>query len=90
MQPFYLWIHDLSSKDPFYVFPLLAGAAMFVQMKMTPTTTTDPAQAKIMSMMPILFSVFMLSTPSGLALYMFVGSLFSIFQQIIFMKEKTT
>jgi YidC/Oxa1 family membrane protein insertase len=90
MQPFYFWIHDLSSKDPFYVFPLLAGAAMFVQMKMTPTTTTDPAQAKIMSMMPILFSVFMLSTPSGLALYMFVGSLFSIFQQVIFMKEKTT
>lgn len=90
MQPFYGWIFDLSSKDPFYVFPVLAGATMFVQMRMTPTTTTDPAQAKIMSMMPILFTVFMLSTPSGLALYMFVGSLFSIFQQIIFMKEKTT
>ncbi len=90
MQPFYGWIFDLSSKDPFYVFPVLAGATMFVQMRMTPTTTTDPAQAKIMSMMPILFTVFMLSTPSGLALYMFVGSLFSIFQQLIFMKEKTT
>lgn len=90
MQPFFLWIHDLSSKDPYYVFPILAGAAMFFQMKMTPTTTTDPAQAKIMSMMPLLFTVFMLSTPSGLALYMFIGSLFSIFQQVLFMKEKTT
>lgn len=90
MQPFYFWIYDLSSKDPFYVFPILAGAAMFFQMRMTPTTTTDPAQAKIMQFMPILFTVFMLSTPSGLALYMFVGSVFSIFQQIIFMKEKTT
>lgn len=90
MQPFYLWIYDLSSKDPFYVFPILAGAAMFFQMRMTPTTTTDPAQAKVMQFMPILFTVFMLSTPSGLALYMFVGSVFSIFQQIIFMKEKTT
>ncbi|MBY0383752.1 membrane protein insertase YidC, partial [bacterium] len=71
MQPFYFWIYDLSSKDPFYVFPILAGAAMFFQMRMTPTTTTDPAQAKIMQFMPILFTVFMLSTPSGLALYMF-------------------
>ncbi len=90
MQPFFLWIHDLSSKDPFYVFPILAGAAMYFQMKMTPTTTTDPAQAKIMSFMPLLFTVFMLSTPSGLALYMFIGSVFSIFQQLLFMKEKTT
>ncbi len=90
MQPFYLWIHDLSSKDPFYVFPILAGGTMYFQMKMSPTTTTDPAQQKIMQFMPLLFSVFMLSTPSGLALYMFVGSLFSIFQQLMFMKEKTT
>ena len=63
---------------------------MFFQMQMTPVTTTDPAQAKIMKFMPLLFTVFMLSTPSGLALYMFVGSIFSIFQQTIFMKEKTT
>ncbi len=90
MQPFYFWIFDLSSKDPFYVFPILAGAAMFFQMQMTPMTTTDPAQAKIMKFMPLLFTVFMLSTPSGLALYMFVGSIFSIFQQTLFMKEKTT
>jgi YidC/Oxa1 family membrane protein insertase len=90
MQPFYFWIYDLSSKDPYYVFPILAGAAMFFQMQMTPVTTTDPAQAKIMKFMPLLFTVFMLSTPSGLALYMFVGSIFSIFQQIMFMKEKTT
>lgn len=90
MQPFYFWIYDLSSKDPYYVFPILAGAAMFFQMQMTPTTTTDPAQAKIMKFMPVLFTVFMLSTPSGLALYMFVGSIFSIFQQTLFMKEKTT
>ncbi len=90
MQPFYFWIYDLSSKDPYYVFPILAGAAMFFQMQMTPVTTTDPAQAKIMKFMPLLFTVFMLSTPSGLALYMFVGSIFSIFQQTMFMKEKTT
>jgi YidC/Oxa1 family membrane protein insertase len=85
--PFILWIHDLSSKDPFFVLPVLMGATMFVQQKISPTTM-DPQQAKIMVWMPVLFSFFMLSLPSGLTLYIFVSTLFGITQQFIFLKDK--
>ncbi|MGE4131375.1 MAG: membrane protein insertase YidC [Bdellovibrionales bacterium] len=85
--PFGLWIHDLSLKDPFYVLPVLMGATMFVQQKITPTTM-DPAQAKVMLMMPLIFTFFMVSLPSGLTLYMWVGALFSILQQMYFMRDK--
>lgn len=89
-QPFAFWIHDLSIKDPYFVLPILAGAMFFVQQKMTPTTSLDPVQAKVLLVMPLIFTVFMLSVPSGLTLYMFVNSLFGIFQQIVFMRERTT
>lgn len=89
-QPFYFWINDLTLKDPFFVLPILAGLVFFVQTKMTPTPNMDPAQAKVMLFMPIVLSVFMLSAPSGLALYMFVNSLYGFIQQLAFTKEKTT
>jgi YidC/Oxa1 family membrane protein insertase len=85
--PFMLWINDLSVKDPLYVLPVLMGATMFLQQKLTPTTM-DPQQAKIMMWMPVIFSFFMLSLPSGLTLYIFVSTLFGVVQQMILMRDK--
>lgn len=79
--PFGLWIHDLSMRDPYFILPIAMTVLMYFQQKLTPMTTMDPAQQKIMSMMPIIFGVTMLSLPSGLALYMLVNSGLSIFQQ---------
>lgn len=87
-QPFVLWIHDLSIKDPYYVLPVLMGITMFLQQKLTPTTM-DPTQAKVMMFMPLFFSFLMASLPSGLTLYIFVSGVFGIFQQLYFMKDKT-
>lgn len=84
--PFALWITDLSSPDRFYVLPVIMGVAMFLQQKLTPTTM-DPAQAKIMAFLPLVFSVFMLQLPSGLTLYMCVSTLFGITQQMIFLRD---
>jgi YidC/Oxa1 family membrane protein insertase len=86
--PFMLWITDLSVKDPFYVLPVLMGITMFVQQRITPSTM-DPQQAKIMMWMPVIFSFFMISLPSGLTLYIFVSTLFGIIQQFVFMKDRT-
>ena len=85
--PFGLWINDLSLKDPYYVLPVLMGLTMFVQQKITPNTM-DPTQAKVLMFMPLLFTFFMVSLPSGLTLYIFISALFGILQQIYFMKEK--
>jgi YidC/Oxa1 family membrane protein insertase len=74
------WIHNLSAPDPFYILPLVMGAAQFWQTKMTPSTA-DPAQQRIMMFMPIMFSVMSLSFPSGLVIYWLVSTLFTIGQQ---------
>ncbi|AGH96836.1 membrane protein insertase YidC [Pseudobdellovibrio exovorus] len=88
-QPFFGWITDLSSHDKFFVLPVLMGVTMFFQQKLTPTTM-DPMQAKILNFMPILFSLFMLSLPSGLTLYNFVSALFGVGQQYFLMKDRKT
>lgn len=85
--PFMLWIYDLSSKDPYYILPILMGISMFVQQKITPTAM-DPAQAKAMQIMPVIFSLLMITLPSGLTLYIFVSTVFGIVQQYLFMNEK--
>jgi YidC/Oxa1 family membrane protein insertase len=85
--PFGLWIPDLSLKDPYYILPVLMGITMFVQQKITPNTM-DPAQAKILQFMPLIFTFFMISLPSGLTLYMLVGAVFSVIQQMYFMRDK--
>lgn len=87
--PFLFWIQDLSQHDHFYVLPILMGGMMWFQQKITPSTM-DPAQAKILAFMPIIFSVFMLSLPSGLTLYMCVSSLFGILQQLVLVPRKQT
>ncbi len=86
-QPFFGWITDLSLKDPFYVTPVLLGGIMFVQQKITPQTATDPAQQRMMLMMPVIFGVMMLWLPAGLTLYMLVNSVVSILQQMIINKQ---
>jgi len=80
---FYLWIHDLSAKDPYYILPLLMGASMFLMQKMQPTAATmDPMQQKIMQFMPVIMTVFFLFFPAGLVLYWLVNNLLSIAQQL--------
>lgn len=78
--PFMLWIQDLSSKDPYYILPLIMGATMFLQQRMNPAPP-DPMQAKIMMLMPLIFTVLFLSFPAGLVLYWTVNNLLSIGQQ---------
>lgn len=81
--PFYGWVHDLSLHDPYYVLPVLMAAAMFAQQKLTPTSTMDPTQAKIMMFMPIIFAFIMKDLPAGLVLYIFVSTTVGIFQQML-------
>lgn len=78
--PFYLWINDLSQKDPFYILPIAMGISMVIQQKMTPSTV-DPMQSKIMMILPVVFTFMFLSFPSGLVLYWLMNNLLSIAQQ---------
>ena len=78
--PFALWITDLSSRDPFFILPLLMGAAMFLQQKLNPPPP-DPVQAKMMQIMPIVFTGFFAFFPAGLVLYWLTNSVLSIAQQ---------
>lgn len=78
--PLFLWIEDLSAKDPFYILPILMGASMFVMQKLQPTPATDPMQQKILQYMPVIFTVFFLWFPSGLVLYWLSNNLITIAQ----------
>ncbi|MGO3848627.1 MAG: membrane protein insertase YidC [Pseudoalteromonas prydzensis] len=80
---FYLWLTDLSAQDPYYVLPVLFGVSMFVTQKLQPMTVQDPMQQKMMTFMPVIFSVFFLWFPSGLVLYWLVSNLISIAQMLI-------
>lgn len=80
------WINDLSAKDPTYIAPLLMGASMFLQQKMTPSSA-DPTQAKMMMFMPLIFTVMFLSFPSGLVIYWLLNNVLSIAQQIYINKK---
>ncbi len=84
--PLFLWIHDLSAKDPYYISPLLMGGTMFLQQKMTPSTM-DPTQAKMMLMMPIVFTFMFLKFPSGLVVYWLVNNILTIAQQYYIQKK---
>jgi YidC/Oxa1 family membrane protein insertase len=77
---FGFWIHDLSQPDPYYIIPVLMAVTMFWQQKITPSTA-DPAQQRIMMLMPLMFTFFFLAAPSGLVVYWFVGNLWAIGQQ---------
>lgn len=78
--PFMLWITNLSTKDPYYILPLIMGVTMFIQQKLNPAPP-DPVQAKIMMSLPFIFTVFFAFFPSGLVLYWVVNNILSIAQQ---------
>ena len=78
--PFVFWLTDLSTKDPYFILPLIMGAAMFFQQKLNPAPA-DPIQAKVMQIMPIMFTAFFAFFPSGLVLYWVTNTLLSIAQQ---------
>ncbi len=78
--PFAFWITDLSSRDPYFILPIIMGAAMLGQQRLNPTPG-DPVQAKVMQVMPIIFTAFFAFFPSGLVLYWVTNTLLSIAQQ---------
>ncbi len=80
--PWMFWIHDLSAKDPYYILPIGMAIMMYLMSKMTPQTTTDPAQQKMMALMPLMFGFFFFNLSSGLNLYMFTSNLVGIGQQL--------
>lgn len=84
--PFALWLHDLSAPDPFFITPVIMGATMLLQQKMTPSTM-DPMQQKIMMAMPIVFTFLFLGMPSGLILYWIANNVLSIGQQYLINKK---
>jgi YidC/Oxa1 family membrane protein insertase len=80
--PFAAWIHDLSTADPYFVLPGLMGVTMFWQQKITPTSA-DPAQQRIMMIMPVMFTAMMAFSASGVVLYWFVSQVWAIGQQYL-------
>ncbi|MBB3102990.1 membrane protein insertase YidC [Azomonas macrocytogenes] len=78
--PWLGWITDLSTKDPYFILPLIMGGTMFIQQQLNPTPP-DPMQAKVMKLMPIIFTFFFLWFPAGLVLYWVVNNVLSIAQQ---------
>ena len=76
-----LWINDLAVMDPYFVLPVLMGASMWFQQRITPSTFTDPMQEKIFKWFPVIMTVFFIYFPSGLVLYWLVNNIFTIMQQ---------
>lgn len=83
--PWLLWhfalLRDLSAPDPHYILPVLYGVTAYLMQKMTPTPQVDPAQQRMMAIMPVAFSVFFIFYPSGLALYIVTSNLVGMAQQ---------
>ena len=88
------WIHDLAEMDPYFVLPILMGASMYLQQKLTPNTLQDEMQKKIFQFLPVVFTFFFLWFPAGLTLYWFINNVFTIGQQYyintLFEKQKAT
>jgi len=86
--PFFWWIQDLSAKDPYYITPVIMGATMLIQQKMTPPMG-DPMQQKMMLLMPVVFTFLFLNFPSGLVIYWLINNVLSIGQQYYINKAPT-
>lgn len=85
--PFIFWLTDLSVKDPYYITPLIMGATMFIQQKLTPSQL-DPIQQKIFLIMPVVFTFLFLNFPSGLVVYWLVNNVLTIAQQLSVNRKK--
>jgi len=81
-----IWLADLAAKDPYYITPLIMGGTMFLQQKLTPAPG-DPTQAKIMLLMPVIFTFMFLNFPAGLVVYWLCNNVFSIAQQSWMMRS---
>ena len=79
--PWFVWIHDLSAPDPYFVLPIVYAVTAYLQVRLSPTPIQDPVQAKVMQIMPIAFSVLFLFFPAGLVLYWLINNAIQIFQQ---------
>jgi YidC/Oxa1 family membrane protein insertase len=79
--PWIFWIRDLSARDSYYVLPILMCVTMFFMQKMTPVTTSDPAQQKMLTFMPLMFGFFFLRMASGLVLYILTSNIIGTAQQ---------
>ena len=86
--PWMGWIHDLSAMDPYYILPISMTIMMYLMTKMTPQTTTDPAQQKMMALMPLMMGFIFFRLSSGLNLYMFTSNLVGIGQQYYLNKSE--
>ena len=75
------WIHDLSVMDPYFILPILMGVSMYIQQILTPNTL-DPMQARIFKLLPVIFTIFLITFPAGLVLYWTVNNIFAILMQI--------
>lgn len=84
--PWMFWIQDLSSMDPWFILPLIMGATMYIQQMLNPQPT-DPMQAKVFKIMPVIFTIFLLFFPAGLVLYWIVNNLITILQQTLINKS---
>ena len=82
----FLYLPDLAAKDPYFILPLIMGASMWFQQRLNPPPA-DPIQAKIMMMLPVVFTVFFLWFPSGLVLYWVTNNVLSIAQQVFINKK---
>lgn len=80
-----LWIHDLSVMDPYFILPILMGASMYIQQALTPNTL-DPMQARIFKLLPIIFTLFLITFPAGLVLYWTINNIFAIGMQLVINK----
>lgn len=78
--PFILWIHDLSTADPYYILPVIMGGIMFLQQKLNPPAP-DPVQQKVMMFLPVIFTIFFLTFPAGLVLYWITNTALGALQQ---------
>ena len=82
----FLWIHDLSVMDPYFILPVLMGVSMYIHQKLTPTNFQDPMQEKIFKFLPLIFTFMMATFPAGLVLYWTVNNILSIAQQYLINK----
>jgi YidC/Oxa1 family membrane protein insertase len=77
----FLWIHDLSLMDPYFILPVLMGASMYLHQRLTPTNFQDPMQEKVFKFLPLIFTFMMATFPAGLVLYWTTNNILSIAQQ---------
>jgi YidC/Oxa1 family membrane protein insertase len=82
----FLWIHDLSSMDPYFILPVLMGVTMYAHQAITPNNFTDPMQEKVFKFLPVIFTIFMATFASGLVLYWTTNNILSFIQQFIINK----